>query len=81
MLVYDGAGIVEGTEIDPKALVALAKELCSDGSWHRELSVDKATRKMQEDQFDDEVKRNGYCNACASHAGFILSKFNITERH
>lgn len=79
-MIYTGS-VEVGPVIDPSALSKLATALCDDG-WHDYRVSDGDFLSIEDDErFEAEVKTNGgYCNRCMDDAGFILSKFDLTER-
>jgi hypothetical protein len=81
MPFYNGACVDRGIPIDPAKLYLLASALCDEGSWHRDSPrVTKSERDAADERYEREVKERGYCRECENLAGFILSKFDITER-
>jgi hypothetical protein len=80
MHVYNGAAVVEGIEVDPVAVGKLARTLCDEGFWHRDLPEEPESRDLACRIFESRREDVGYCAECENLAGFIVSKFNITER-
>jgi hypothetical protein len=80
MLVYDGSGITQGVEIQPKDLRVLATAICEEGTWHHDLPKEPDRRKIAEENYEKQLAANGYCRDCERLAGFILSKFTIGDR-
>jgi len=79
-MVFDGSDVVSGVEINARKLAELAIDLCDEDQWHKDLPKSPEQRKYAEENFEAQVKSRGYCNECQRLAGFILSKFDITER-
>jgi hypothetical protein len=85
-IIYDGCDIVRGGPISQADLDLLAQALHDaemprgHNDWPQGCDTPEK-RDRHEKAYEAEVEDNGgYCNCCRQLAGFILSKFSITER-
>jgi hypothetical protein len=77
--IYTGS-VEIGPSIDLRSLHLLATVLCDEDSYH-DLVFQQSCLALTEETCEREREANGgYCNRCMSHAGFILSRFDISER-